>query len=137
VSREAEVGADTEVDDDTLVQQYDIENGIGQEIFGALGSGGLEEVGEDEDEDIDDVRDLADDGMAKIYDLQPPLNKLCTDAFQKYQTKVRVSAAERWEANRCAGGRKTQKSVVKSWNVRLLLLFFLLLPVFINSCRYL
>jgi len=33
----AEVGADTEVDDDALVEQRDVENGIGQEIFGALG----------------------------------------------------------------------------------------------------
>lgn len=59
---------DTEVNNDTLIQQYDIKNGIGQQIFGALGSGGLEKVGEDEDEDIDGVQDLADDGMTKIYE---------------------------------------------------------------------
>jgi len=70
--------------------------GSGRRFFGALGSGGLEE---------------ADDGMVKIYDLQPPLNKLCTDTFQNYHwTKVRVSTAE-VETNRPTGGRKTQKSV--------------------------
>jgi hypothetical protein len=39
------------------------------------------------------------------------------DTFKRYQTQVRVSAAQRWEKNRRAGGRKTQKSVIKSWNV--------------------
>lgn len=39
------------------------------------------------------------------------------DTFKRYQTQVRVSAAQRWETNRRAGGRKTQKSVIKSWNV--------------------
>jgi hypothetical protein len=39
------------------------------------------------------------------------------DIFKQFQTQVRVSAAQRWEANRRAGGRKTQKSVIKSWNV--------------------
>ena len=37
--------------------------------------------------------------------------------YEKYQTKMRVSAAQRTEGNRCAGGRKTQKFVAKSWNV--------------------
>lgn len=37
---------------------------------------------------------------------------LCQDAFKKFQTQTRVAAAQRWEANRCAGGRKTQKSVI-------------------------
>ena len=40
-----------EIDDDTLINQYDVSGGIGREIFGALGTGGLEDVGEDEDEE--------------------------------------------------------------------------------------
>ena len=40
-----------EIDDDTLINQYDVSGGIGRDIFGALGTGGLEDVGEDEDED--------------------------------------------------------------------------------------
>jgi hypothetical protein len=47
-----------EVDDDTLINQYDVSGGIGHEIFGALDTGGLEDVGEDEDEELD----LADKG---------------------------------------------------------------------------
>jgi hypothetical protein len=39
-----------EIDDDTLINQYDVSGGIGQEIFGALDTGGLEDVGEDEDD---------------------------------------------------------------------------------------
>lgn len=46
------------------------------------------------------------------------------DNFKRYQTQVRVSAVQRWEANRRAGGRKTQKSVIKSWNVGQHFLFF-------------
>jgi hypothetical protein len=46
------------------------------------------------------------------------------DTFKRYQTQVRVSAAQRWETNRRAGGRKTQKSVIKSWNVGRLLIYF-------------
>lgn len=41
-----------EIDDDTLISQYDVSGGIGREIFGALGTGGLEDVGEDEDEEL-------------------------------------------------------------------------------------
>lgn len=37
--------------------------------------------------------------------------------FQRYQTSIRVSAAERTEKNRRAGGRKTQKCIETSWNV--------------------
>jgi hypothetical protein len=41
-----------EIDDDTLINQYDVSGGIGHEIFGALDTGGLEDVGEDEDDSI-------------------------------------------------------------------------------------
>ena len=57
------VSADAEVDDEALVQQYDLGNGVGQEIFGALDSGGLEEIGDDEDECVDQ-EDLDQDGMS-------------------------------------------------------------------------
>jgi hypothetical protein len=41
-------------------------DGVGQEIFGALGTGGLEEIGDDEDEDGED---LGQDGMGYIHSL--------------------------------------------------------------------
>jgi len=54
------------------------------------------------------------------------------DKFKKYQTQVRVSAAQRWEANRRAGGRKTQKSVAKSWQVSRIT-FVLLFKILIQN----
>jgi hypothetical protein len=50
-----------EIDDDSLINQYDVSGGIGREIFGALDTGGLEDVGEDEDDSEEAV--LADNGM--------------------------------------------------------------------------
>ena len=47
-----------EIDYDTLINQYDVSGGIGHEIFSALDAGGLEDVGEDEDEELN----LADKG---------------------------------------------------------------------------
>jgi len=59
----ADICSDTE-DDEALVQQYDLGDGIGHEIFGALDSGGLEEIGNDEDESPEDSEDqrLSSDG---------------------------------------------------------------------------
>jgi hypothetical protein len=44
------VSADADIDDETLVAEHDATSRIGQGIFGA---GGLEDVGEDEDGDVD------------------------------------------------------------------------------------
>ncbi|EDR01578.1 uncharacterized protein LACBIDRAFT_310608 [Laccaria bicolor S238N-H82] len=89
--------ADFDVDDEALTKQYDVGEGVVEAVFGALDTGGLEE--EDEDEESEDI-DLDDDAT-----------------YKQFQTSVRVSAAQRTEANRRAGGRKTQKCVVKSWNI--------------------
>jgi hypothetical protein len=55
------------------------------------------------------------------------------DTFKRYQTQVRVSAAQRWEKNCRAGGRKTQKSVIKSWNVGQHFTVFFIVVSFILS----
>jgi len=39
------------------VQAYDVGDGIGQVIFGALDSGGLEEIGNDEDEYVEETEE--------------------------------------------------------------------------------
>lgn len=65
--------ADTDVDDETLVVEYDTESRLGQEIFSALDSGGLEDIGENEDGDIEEEnRDLSSDGESEclLQDLQ-------------------------------------------------------------------
>ncbi|EDR15296.1 uncharacterized protein LACBIDRAFT_320988 [Laccaria bicolor S238N-H82] len=89
--------ADFDVNDDALTEQYDVGEGVAEAVFGALETGGLEE--EDEDEQLEDM-DLDDNASHK-----------------QFQTSVRMSAAQRTEANRRAGGKKTQKCVVKSWNI--------------------
>ncbi|KAH9939892.1 hypothetical protein B0H21DRAFT_812429 [Amylocystis lapponica] len=86
-------------DDETLLDQYDVEGAHAQDLLG-YDQDGLDEEDEDEDLDEEDTLDLDDD-----------------DNFRKYQTTVRVDAAKRSENNRRAGGRKTQKSIVKSWNL--------------------
>jgi hypothetical protein len=65
----ADICSDTEVDDEALVQQYDVGDGIGHEIFGSVDSGGLEEIGNDEDgcpEDSEDQR-LSSDGEHNLF----------------------------------------------------------------------
>ncbi|KDR75964.1 hypothetical protein GALMADRAFT_225713 [Galerina marginata CBS 339.88] len=94
--------ADVDVDDVALAKEYDVGDGVAESIFGALDTGGLEDEDEDEEEDSDDSDDenLDDD-----------------ETYKRFQTSVRVSAARRTEANRRAGGRKTQRSIIKSWNL--------------------
>ncbi|EDR04691.1 uncharacterized protein LACBIDRAFT_330266 [Laccaria bicolor S238N-H82] len=50
--------ADFDVDDEALAKEYDVE-GVAEAVFGALGTGGLED--EDEDEELEDVEDFNDD----------------------------------------------------------------------------
>jgi hypothetical protein len=42
---------------------------------------------------------------------------MATDVYADFQKQTRIDAAARFEGNRRAGGLKTQKSVVKDWNV--------------------
>lgn len=46
-----------EIDDDTLIDQYDVSGRIGHQIFGALDTRGLEDVGEDEPDEGLDLED--------------------------------------------------------------------------------
>ena len=44
---------DLDVDEDTLARQYDVGDGVAEEVFGGFDAGGLEEADADEDEDED------------------------------------------------------------------------------------
>ncbi|KAJ7290789.1 hypothetical protein C8J57DRAFT_1612073 [Mycena rebaudengoi] len=84
--------ADTEISEAQLLAE-----------FGVAGEApDLELLGYDDDDEADEGEelDLDDD-----------------DVFEKLQTKTRVDAALRFEGNRRAGGQKTQKSMMKSWNM--------------------
>ena len=48
---------------------------------------------------------------------------LYTEEFLRFQSKVRVDAAQRAEGYRRAGGVKTQRSCVKALDVRELMIF--------------
>ena len=39
-------------------------------------------------------------------------------SFRAFQTRVRADAAKRAEGNRCAGGLRTQRAMVRAWEVR-------------------
>ncbi|KAJ7772443.1 hypothetical protein B0H16DRAFT_1714643 [Mycena metata] len=68
--------------------------------FNVAGTAPEELLGYDDEDEDEEPEDLADD---KVY--------------AKFQKQTRVEAAERFEGNRRAGGRKTQTSIVKSWNM--------------------
>ncbi|CAA7260308.1 unnamed protein product [Cyclocybe aegerita] len=91
--------ADIDIDNETLVNEYDTPDGMGLDTLGAIDVGDLEGLDEDEEPE--------DDSLAEAG----------ADDFDSYKTQVRVSAAQSWESNRRAGGRNTQKSVVKSWQI--------------------
>lgn len=87
----------------TLVQQFDVEGAAAEEILGF----------DDDDDDGDEDQD--DDGEDFIAE-----DECVSDsprAFREYQASVRVAAAKRAEGNRRSGGLKTQKAMVRSWEV--------------------
>ncbi|KAJ7246074.1 hypothetical protein C8J57DRAFT_1241859 [Mycena rebaudengoi] len=84
--------ADTEISEAQLLAEF----GVASE------APDLELLGYDDDDEADEGEEL---------DLDDE------DVFEKFQTKARVDAALRFEGNRRAGGQKTQKSMMKSWNM--------------------
>ncbi|KAJ7125542.1 hypothetical protein C8R43DRAFT_1240832 [Mycena crocata] len=78
-----------EVSDADLLAEFGVADAVPEELLGY----------DDEDEDEEEAEDLADD-----------------DVYAEFQKKTRIDAAERFEGNRRAGGRKTQKSMLKSWD---------------------
>ncbi|KAF8055687.1 hypothetical protein FPV67DRAFT_1741394 [Lyophyllum atratum] len=98
--------ADLDTDDNDLVSQYDAGNGAAEAALGSFDTGGMEEAGQDEDEEDEDEED-DNEGLDLDDD----------NEFHKFRRDTRVSAAQRTEQNRRAGGKKTQKCMVKSWNV--------------------
>jgi hypothetical protein len=79
--------------------------------------------GEEDDEgEGEDSWDLGDDGVSHcclfncVIQSSPVLDP---DDFQRFQTTTCVAAAQRSEGNQCIGGMKSQKSMVKIWNVHL------------------
>ncbi|KAF4621817.1 hypothetical protein D9613_012165 [Agrocybe pediades] len=91
-----------DVDDDEarLIEQFGVEGAAAEELLGFGDDEGSEsEEDDDEDSAEEDNPDLLDS----------------PGKFSAFQKKVRVEEAKRAEANRRAGGIKTQNSVEKAW----------------------
>ncbi|KAJ6511689.1 hypothetical protein DFH09DRAFT_1434967 [Mycena vulgaris] len=93
--------SDEEADSDdeaALVRAYASKGADAEEILG------YDNEGDDDEESVD-----GDDGS----DVDASEEEVAHDAFKR---SVRVAAVRRAEGNRRAGGIKTQKAMVKSWN---------------------
>lgn len=92
---------------DSIDDEASLVNEFGLSIDGAEAHEVLG-YGDDDDEDNDDIDGEVDDLGAGEEN---------TGSFQSYQTQLRVSAVLRAEGNRRQGGLKTQKAVVRAWEV--------------------
>ncbi|KAI0352134.1 hypothetical protein OH77DRAFT_1523594 [Trametes cingulata] len=86
---------DEEDDEEALIAQYDVQGAAGA-LLGYDGG----DLDEDEEEELEDDMVGSDN-----------------EAFNRFRTKTRVQAVKRFENNRRAGGKKTQKANVKSWTI--------------------
>jgi hypothetical protein len=108
----------------SLVNEFDVDGADAGEVLGYEGDG---------DDDDDDDGGGGDDGDGDGEGHQPgggePSDDDDEDAededhanrregFVAFQKRVRVTAAKRAEGNRRAGGLKTQRAMVKAWDVR-------------------
>jgi hypothetical protein len=89
-----------EDDEETLINRYNVDGAAADEILG---------YDDDEDEEYNGDMEGNDDTEGKF-----PNGDL---AFQAFQRQVRVDETRRAEGNRRAGGIKTQRAMVKAWEV--------------------
>jgi hypothetical protein len=107
-------GSIEEENDAALLRAYDV-----------TGANAYEMLGYDDSDDEDGENDEEDgDSDGEEDDGEGPQD------METFRLGVRVAAVLRFEANRRAGGRKTQAAMVKAWNVRRV---FSQLSVFICS----
>ena len=86
-------------DEEALIDQFNIEGAAAEEVLG---------YDEDDDEEYDGSNgDNGDDSEFLDGDL----------GFKAFQRQVRVEETRRAEGNRRAGGIKTQRAMVKAWEV--------------------
>jgi hypothetical protein len=89
-----------EDDEETLINQYNVDGAAADEILG---------YDDDEDEEYNGDMEGNDDTEGKCPE--------DSAAFQAFQRQVRVAETRRAEGNRRAGGIKTQRAMVKAWEV--------------------
>jgi hypothetical protein len=91
-------GSAGEESEATLLRRYDVAGAITYEMLGY-------------EDDDDGSTDEGGDGEDRDEDEEGPPD------MNAFRLGVRVAAVQRFEANRRAGGRKTQAAMVKAWNV--------------------
>ena len=92
-------------DEALLVNEFDVD-GAGEEILGYEDDG--DEGDEDEDEDDNDS---SESESTEEQRLNSPRT------FRKFKHQVRADAARRAEGNRRPGGLRTQRAMVRAWEV--------------------
>jgi hypothetical protein len=110
-SKRASLIEDIESDEETLVEEFGIDGAAAEEVLGYDPDNDEEEAEEEEEEDEDQNDEDEGDEDDK--------------AFEELRKRVRLEATQQSEANRRAGGIKTQRAMVRAWEVRFYFLFFL------------
>ena len=100
---------DIESDEETLVEEFGIDGAAAEEVLGYDPDNDEEEADDEEDEDQDDEDGDQDDEDEGNED---------DKAFEELRKRVRLEATQQSEANRRAGGIKTQRAMVRAWEVR-------------------
>jgi hypothetical protein len=130
IRRLARILGQISIDDNeeaSLVNEFDVDGADAGEVLGYEGDG------DDDDDNNDDDNDGGgNDGDGDGEGHQPgdgePSDDDNEDAededdanrregFVAFQKRIRVTAAKRAEGNRRAGGLKTQRAMVKAWDV--------------------
>jgi hypothetical protein len=94
---------DIESDEETLVEEFGIDGAAAEEVLGYDPDNDEEEADEEEEEEDQDDEDEGDED---------------DKAFEELRKRVRLEATQQSEANRRAGGIKTQRAMVRAWEVR-------------------
>ena len=109
-SKHASLIEDIESDEETLIEEFGIDGAAAEEVLGYDPDNDEEEVDEEEEDEDQDDEDEGDED---------------DKAFEELRKRVRLEATQQSEANRRTGGIKTQRAMVRAWEVRFYSSFFL------------
>jgi hypothetical protein len=106
-AKRASLIEDIESDEETLVEEFGVEGAAAEEVLG---------YDPDNDEEDEDGEELEDDND-ELKDDDEEFDEDANTAFEELRKRVRVEATQHAEANRRAGGIKTQRAMVRAWEV--------------------
>jgi hypothetical protein len=111
----------------SLVNEFGVDGAYADEVLGYEGDGDDDDDNRDSGEgplasDEQDEAANSDEDEDEADDDDDDHGADKRESFGAFQKRVRVNAAKRAEGNRRAGGLKTQRAMVRAWEVCLLLL---------------